>query len=322
METIAYPLAIALVSYTAAFVLCGKRRRSSTPEMDRAKALAKISRAQTKIEHTLLRLVNRLAHTAFVKTVMKARSARFLTTYLSEQKFRSYGLSGEQVCVLLMCVSLLASFICWWFFVTPLGFLICLSACVMAVPLVANAIKTKEAQRLAQEMPHVFRTLAMALSSGMTLSQAIEYVGSKGDSTIESAFARSTLRLRSGQSIAESLKTLGSEIDAPGMQLISTALLIAQRTGSPLKSLFEQSASLVERQGEFERLLAVKTAQVRLSIRMVCILPILLLCGLSLMSPDFRAGLTTFGGVVSVVVAIAMDAIALAVLRKLTKGVV
>ena len=47
----------------------------------------------------------------------------------------------------------------------------------------------------------------------------------------------------------------------------------SHRTGSPLRDLLARSAALVERQGEFERELEVKTAQVRLSARIVCSLP-------------------------------------------------
>ena len=82
----------------------------------------------------------------------------------------------------------------------------------------------------------------------------------------------------------------------PGIGLLVTALVIAQRTGSPLRGLFQSSAQLVERQGEYERMLAVKTAQVRLSVRIVCLLPVLLVCVLSLISPDFQHGLATVPG--------------------------
>lgn len=115
---------------------------------------------------------------------------------------------------------------------------------------------------------------------------------------------------------------LSRELDAPGVGLLVTALAIAQRTGSPLRSLFQNSARLVERQGEYERLLAVKTAQVRLSVRIVCLLPLVLVCLLSLISVDYQNGLSTPAGAVSLLVAACMDGCALIVIRRLMRGVI
>jgi tight adherence protein B len=97
--------------------------------------------------------------------------------------------------------------------------------------------------------------------------------------------------------------------------------LISQRTGSPLMALFQRSAVLVERQGEFERLLSVKTAQVRLSARIVCLLPAVMVAGLSLISHDFQHGLLTPVGMGSVLVAALMDGVALLIIRRLMEGV-
>ena len=117
------------------------------------------------------------------------------------------------------------------------------------------------------------------------------------------------------------MRELAHELDAPGVGLLTTALTIAQRTGSPLRGLFQNSAQLVERQGEYERMLSVKTAQVRLSVRIVCLLPLMLVCLLSLISVDFQHGLSTPTGMVSLVLATAMDGCALLVIRRLMRGV-
>mgnify|MGYP005755537909 FL=1 len=120
-------------------------------------------------------------------------------------------------------------------------------------------------------MPAVFRTLSVAMGAGMTLVQAAEYAGARAGGAVGEAFVRLALRLRCGVATEAALGELSGELRAPGAGLLSTALAISHRTGSPLQGLFQRSAALVERQGEFERLLAVKTAQVRLSVRVVCL---------------------------------------------------
>ncbi len=184
----------------------------------------------------------------------------------------------------------------------------------------SSRVRARE-RALIDEMPEVFRTLAMALGSGETLTQAIEYVGVHERGYAGEAFVQAALRLRCGVSTEDAMAQLANELDAPGVGLLTTALVIAQRTGSPLRGLFQSSARLVERQGEYERMLAVKTAQVRLSVRIVCLLPLLLVFVLSLISVDFQHGLVTLPGTVSLLLAGAMDGCALLIIRHLMRGV-
>lgn len=204
---------------------------------------------------------------------------------------------------------------------SPIGMLVAACGLALGVPAWDAARARAERLELAQTMPDVFRTMAMAMGSGETLAQAVEYLGSHGTGQAARAFARASLRLRCGESAEEALGRLPQELRAPGVGLLTTALLISQRTGSPLRALFERAATLVERQGELERMLSVKTAQVRLSVRMVSVLPIVLVAGLSLISPDFQRGVLTPIGFGSLALATLMDATALLIIRRLMKGV-
>ena len=151
--------------------------------------------------------------------------------------------------------------------------------------------------------------------------QAISYVGAHGKGEVAQGFSHASLRLRCGDGAEEVLGDLSRAVDAPGMALLSTALSVSHRTGSPLKSLFARSAQLVERAEEFERLLAVKTAQVRLSVRVVCLLPAVMVGLLASISPDFREGIATAVGLGSLAVACALDLTAVVIIRTLVKGV-
>lgn len=196
-------------------------------------------------------------------------------------------------------------------------------ACGYAVGILSwgASAQRKRERELSDEMPGVFRTLAVALGSGQTLAQAISYVGSHEKGPAAHGFAMASLRLRCGESAESVLEQLARELDAPGMGLLVTALTISQRTGSPLKDLFQHSARLVEREQGLGRELAVKTAQVRLSARVVCLLPLLMVVLLSLISPDFQEGVTTPLGMCCLGIALAMDVVAILIMRRLMKGV-
>ena len=202
-----------------------------------------------------------------------------------------------------------------------LGMLAPAVAWAIGVPLADSSITRRRSQELAGQMPEVFRTLATALAFGETLAQAVEYVGDHAGGAAGSAFRTAALKLRCGVSVNDALDALVDELDTPGIGLIATALTISQRTGSPLRSLFQKSASLVERQGEFERMLSVKTAQVRLSVRIVSLLPVVMVGTLAMISPDFQKGLTTAPGVLSLLVAMALDVLALGIIRRMMRGV-
>lgn len=190
--------------------------------------------------------------------------------------------------------------------------------------LVRARVSAKErqvSQELAQEMPGVLRTMSSALASGNTLIQAVEYVGLHERGPAAQAFVRASLRLRCGMSLEDTLEELRGELAAPGVDLMVTALSISQRTGSPLRDLLQRSAELVEQQREFERMLSVRTAQARLSVRIVCSLPPLIVCVLAFISPDFRAGVLSTPGLVSLALAAGMDAVALLIIRRIMEGV-
>ncbi|MDO4536749.1 MAG: type II secretion system F family protein [Coriobacteriales bacterium] len=192
---------------------------------------------------------------------------------------------------------------------------------LIALRLRVSARAQRDKRALSQEMPQILRTLASALASGNTLVQALDYVGLHEQGLAKEAFVRTSLRLRCGTSMEEALRLLEEELDAPGVGLMATALAISQRTGSPLRELLQQSAHLVEQQGEFDRLLMVRTAQVRLSVRVVCSLPPLMVLLLSLLSTDFRAGLMSAPGLACLVLATLMDALALLAIRHIMAGV-
>ena len=109
--------------------------------------------------------------------------------------------------------------------------------------------------------------------------------------------------------------------DAPGVELMVCALSVSARTGAPLQGLFLRSARLAERRFELERELTAKTAQVRLSARIVSALPVLLVAALVLVSPDYRAGVATPVGLGCVLVAALLDVVALSIIRRLMRSV-
>ena len=254
--------------------------------------------------------------------LLDVRCVRELSESLSERlSDGGVSLDRRSSAAALVVGASVASLLGGAFFGSPIAVLAVAAGLVGAMLARDSSIRQRERREALGAMPGIYRTLSVALGSGQTLSQAVAYVGAHEHGKVARVFARMSLRLRCGASTEEAVDLLARELSVPGAGLLATALVISHRTGSPLRDLLLRSAALAERQEEFERTLGVKTAQVRLSVRIVCLLPVVMMGLLALMSPDFQAGLATPVGIGCVMVASVLDAIALVVIRRLMRGV-
>lgn len=269
----------------------------------------------------LSRIMRRLAGTRVVACVLVTGvGARMVREARSWPHLAALG--REEAAAALLAGLALAACVSGVLFLTPLAGLVVGGALCALVVARDEARQRGKRREVLAEMPGVYRTLAVAMSSGQTLAQAVEYVGAHERGPAADVFARMSLRLRCGVATEDAVSSLAEELDVPGARLLATALVISHRTGSPLRDLLLRSARIAERQGEFERMLVVKTAQVRLSVRIVCLLPVAMVGLLTLMSPDFQQGLLTPSGVGCVCAAMLLDGLALFLIRRMMAGVV
>lgn len=275
-----------------------------------------------RFQRALMHVAHRVGQTGWAYVLLELGPvSRCCETLSVRARSEEMAVTREDCCGLGIMVFALSLCVCALWARSPLGMIAPAAFWLVGLPLWDSSTARKRLRSLSDEMPGVFRTMAMAMGSGETLAQAIEYVGDHEGGVAGAAFQRAALKLRCGMPVHEVLGALVEELDAPGIDLLATALLISQRTGCPLRGLFLRSATLVERQGEFERMLSVKTAQVRLSVHIVSLLPAIMVCVLSLISPDFQKGLLTAPGMVSIAFASFMDIAALLIIRHLMKGV-
>ena len=270
----------------------------------------------------VLRQVRRLARTRLADALLSVGFIRARSRRLSHALVRSGAAVDERAAsVVLACGAMLFSGVVGLLMGSIAASVVTLLSAVGATFAYDTSLERRARREAAAAMPEVYRTLSVALASGQTLAQAVTYVGSRGHGRVCEAFARMSMRLRCGSSTEDAVRLLADELDAPGVELLSTALVISHRTGSPLRDLLMRSAALAERREEFERMLGVKTAQVRLSVRIVCLLPVVMIAILALISPDFQEGLATPAGVGCVALAAALDGLALLLIRRLMRGV-
>lgn len=188
---------------------------------------------------------------------------------------------------------------------------------------VSLARKKRQQERAAElrALPDAYRSLANSLSAGRSISQALFLSAEHCSKTIAKALRGASFELRCGASLEDAFAHMGIHLDQDTCAFLTSALLISKRTGAPLSGLLEDAARLLEDQQEYRALVATKTAQARLSSRVVMVMPVILLGLLALISPDFQQGLTTPIGIFSLLVAGMMDAAAIVLMRTMMRRV-
>lgn len=194
-------------------------------------------------------------------------------------------------------------------------------ACLPVAYFMLKATKRshEERRRIVAAMPEAFASLAVALGSGHTLTQGMRFVGSHAEEPVRSEFLRVACAVECGVPVSDVLDELLERMPAPGLGLVSLALKISQRTGAPLRELLGEAADMVSERIRLERQLDVKTSQARMSARLVAWMPVGMVGALTLVLPDFREGIATPLGAGSVSVALALDACAWAIIRRIMK---
>lgn len=213
-----------------------------------------------------------------------------------------------------LCASALAGFVLAG---SPLGAAAGAAGVCALVARRAGKARAGERAALEQAMPEVFQTLAVALGSGRSVPQAFRYVGEGEREPIAGAFSRAAFSLDCGVPLSEVLAVLEREIDAPGLDLVVPAIGVSQRTGAPLKELLEEASGIVSERLALERALEVKTSQARMSAQVVAAMPLVMIGFLGLFSADFRAGAATPVGVGAIAAALALDAVAWWIIRRI-----
>ncbi len=232
----------------------------------------------------------------------------------TQRPFEFYG--AEQrvgVCALLSCATgalgLLVAWSAWG-----------IVAALLPVALLSALAAKRERDRacvLETAMPEAFGSLAISLGSGYSLAQAMRFVGARAQEPVRGEFMRVSFAIDCGVPAPRALDAMLGRLRAPGLELVVLALKVSKRTGAPLGELLSEAALLCRQRLELRRMLDVKTSQARMSARLVAIMPVAMVLLLTLLSQDFRRGLATQTGVVSVAVALALNALAWTIIKRI-----
>lgn len=95
----------------------------------------------------------------------------------------------------------------------------------------------KKRERLEGAMVEAFGALAASMASGLSLAQAMRYVGSHAQEPVRTEFLRAEAQVACGVGMTEALDELVERLHAPGLDFVTLALKVSRRTGAPLSDV-------------------------------------------------------------------------------------
>ena len=179
-------------------------------------------------------------------------------------------------------------------------------------------ILRRRRERLEAQTADVMTALSASIKSGMTIEQAFSEMVDTMYPPISEEFALIRERIDAGQPVIAAVKSADKRLQVPRLSLIFQTICISLERGGRLASLMDRLAESTREIERVEERVRTETAGLRLSARIMFLMPFFI-CGLLyLIEPDQVMLLfdNLIGNIV-LVIAIAMDISAYFIMKKL-----
>lgn len=160
----------------------------------------------------------------------------------------------------------------------------------LLAPILEKAREKKHVEELQRGMPELLRLLCIALDSGSSLVMALRYAADNCDEPLAGELKRTVWDLESGQGFDEALEKLRTRTGGSEFAYLAVAMEIQHQSGGSLTTILQNVSALLQQTAELKEDLRTKTAQGRLSSRIVALMPFALLGILSVFSPGYLTG--------------------------------
>lgn len=156
--------------------------------------------------------------------------------------------------------------------------------------IISRMHEKRRADELQREMPGVLRLLCIALESGSSLPAALRYAAQNSTGALADELNRTVWDLDAGHGFDEALERLRERTGGSEFAFLAVAMEIQHQSGGSLSDILKNVSDLLRQTSELKDDLQTKTAQGRLSSRIVALMPFALLVILSLLSPGYLSG--------------------------------
>ena len=157
-----------------------------------------------------------------------------------------------------------------------------------AFPILILRVKaTRRLTKFNQKLPDALDLIARALRAGHSISAAIEIVAEEGAEPLRSEFGEVYKQQNFGIPQRDALLQLGRRVPSADLQIVITAMLVQKETGGNLVEILDRTTAVLRDRMRIEGELRVHTAQGRLTGWILCLLPVVMFCLISIANPGY-----------------------------------
>ena len=153
--------------------------------------------------------------------------------------------------------------------------------------LILRAKRERRLRKFNQKLPDALDLIARALRAGHSIGAAIEIVAEEGVEPLRSEFREVYKQQNFGIPQREALLQLGRRVPSADLQILITAMLVQKETGGNLVEILDRTTAVLRDRMRIAGELRIHTAQGRLTGWILCLLPVVMFCLISVANPGY-----------------------------------
>ena len=185
----------------------------------------------------------------------------------------------------LVCLSVGVSTLLWLVTQSVL-FAVCMGGVSFILPriMLSRAVRKRQ-QRFDLQLPELLLSLSGALRAGAGLSVALKHIVQDASPPLSQELGLMLREQRMGVELTRALNNLYQRMPSESVELVTTTLIVATRSGASLADLLERLCTNLRARQHLERKVEVMTTQGKMQAWVMGALPVVLLLVLSQIDP-------------------------------------
>lgn len=241
--------------------------------------------------------------------------------WMFSDRLRWYGIRSDPRKVFrgLIGASLFIGFVFWLFLGNILFALAAASLACLSPGWIVAGLQANRRRRFAKQFVDVLLLMANSLRAGFNLSQAFQIIANEMPSPTRNEFALLIMDRDLGASTEQALENLGKRMKYESVDIFITAVLVTMQTGGDIARMLDTLVGTIRDRERVEDRVRTMTASGRMQGYVVAALPVLMLAGVFVMSPQTKERLLSNPlGVGVLIFGLILNIIGLLAIRKMS----
>jgi len=151
-------------------------------------------------------------------------------------------------------------------------------------------LQFKRARRLKafnDALPSAIELMARALRAGHSMSSAIELIAEQSPQPLAGLFVQVFQQQKFGLRFRDALLQMAARTPSRDLQFLVTAILVQKETGGDLTEILDRTSHVIRERVRIDGEVRTRTAQGRLTGWILGLLPVIMLCLISIVTPGY-----------------------------------